>query len=146
MNWPAFEEYSPELHAIHRKEKKAHSNDPITMTSIKHKSTPVAAGSTAQSSNNHTPHTTPPPSNRDSAANPFGEDEEWDEGPVDDGSAGVPVRALYDYDGQEADELSFKVGDVFVKIKDKDDQGWCTGRKDGVVGLYPDNYCQPITE
>ena len=52
--------------------------------------------------------------NRQSEANPF-EEEEWDEYPNDDpltdsGEPGVPVRALYDYEGAEYDELSFKKG------------------------------------
>lgn len=46
-------------------------------------------------------------------ANPF-EEEEWDEegneALVDNGEPGVPVRALYDYEGAESDELSFKQG------------------------------------
>lgn len=46
-------------------------------------------------------------------ANPFDE-EEWDEGDnealVDNGEPGVPVKALYDYEGAESDELSFKQG------------------------------------
>lgn len=58
-------------------------------------------------------------------SNPF-EEEEWDEeegvGPdgtlVDNGEPGVPVKALYDYEGAEADELSFKQG----KNKEKKDE------------------------
>ncbi len=48
--------------------------------------------------------------------NPF-EEEEWDEYPnealVDNGEPGVPVKALYDYEGAEFDELSFKKGLLF---------------------------------
>lgn len=45
-------------------------------------------------------------------ANPFDE-EEWDESDalVDNGEPGVPVKALYDYEGAENDELSFKTGE-----------------------------------
>ena len=52
-------------------------------------------------------------------ANPF-EEEEWDEYPndalVDNGEPGVPVKALYDYEGAEMDELSFKKGFFIVII------------------------------
>ena len=110
-----------------------------------------------------------------SEKNPFADDDDdagvddLDEGHdlEDDGAAGVPVRALYDYEGAEDDELTFKTGewtvdaawilllsiacvcrvgagDVFEKLRDRDDQGWCKGRKNGVVGLYPDNYVEVI--
>eukprot|EP00092_Neocalanus_flemingeri_P029726 GFUD01032274.1.p1 GENE.GFUD01032274.1~~GFUD01032274.1.p1 ORF type:complete len:434 (+),score=121.81 GFUD01032274.1:728-2029(+) len=82
-------------------------------------------------------------------ANPFDdESEEWDDGGayalVDNGEPGVAVKALYDYEAAEQDELTFKSGEEFEKLEDEDEQGWCKGRKDGRVGLYPANYVEPV--
>ena len=38
----------------------------------------------------------------------------------------------------------FFSGDTFEKLEDEDEQGWCKGRKDGKVGLYPANYIEVI--
>lgn len=35
-------------------------------------------------------------------------------------------------------------GDIFEKLEDEDEQGWCKGRKNGKVGLYPANYVENV--
>ncbi|GFQ84792.1 protein kinase C and casein kinase substrate in neurons protein 1 [Trichonephila clavata] len=142
MNWPVFEEYNPDFHNVSKKEKK-NNDGGITLTNIQNNQT--KNGKEKNLSNRNSGIST----NGGQDANPFDDDQEdWDEGSndalVDNGEPGVPVKALYDYEGAEEDELSFKSGDIFEKLEDEDEQGWCKGRKDARVGLYPANYVELV--
>uniref|UniRef100_A0A8B9GYH2 Protein kinase C and casein kinase substrate in neurons protein 2 n=1 Tax=Astyanax mexicanus TaxID=7994 RepID=A0A8B9GYH2_ASTMX len=119
MNWPQFEEWSIDLNrTLSRREKKKPS-DEVTLTGINQ------TGDRPAKTNNN-------------SASSVEKTQDWS-----DEETGNP--ALYDYEGQEQDELSFKAGDEFTKIGEEDDQGWCKGRlKDGTVGLYPANYVEDI--
>ncbi|XP_077119978.1 unconventional myosin-Ie [Ranitomeya variabilis] len=52
-------------------------------------------------------------------------------------------KALYAYDAQDTDELSFNANDIIEIIKE-DNSGWWTGRLRGKQGLFPNNYVTKI--
>jgi len=53
----------------------------------------------------------------------------------------VKYQALYDYDTEEPESLSFKSGDIIlVNPNDPTDPGWLIGNLNGKVGWVPDNY------
>lgn len=63
-----------------------------------------------------------------------------DEGP-EETSAGFAAVALFDFDGEEEDEISFKAGDTITEIE-KIDSGWWVGVFDGRKGMFPSNYVE----
>jgi len=148
MNWPQFEEYSA---SVSSKSYDSKRNGAINKTNSNSSST--GGGISRPVPNNAEPSYRTELSNGSTTGNgaadrtPFDE-EEWDDGHVDplvdNGEPGIKVRALYDYEAAEDDELDFKAGDTFEKLEDEDEQGWCKGRKDGKVGLYPANYIEVI--
>uniref|UniRef100_A0A1B0G372 SH3 domain-containing protein n=1 Tax=Glossina morsitans morsitans TaxID=37546 RepID=A0A1B0G372_GLOMM len=59
-------------------------------------------------------------------------------------SFGVRVyRALYDYEAQDIDEVSFREGDIIFEVE-AIDSGWMTGRveRTGKTGMLPANYVE----
>lgn len=148
MDWPQFQEWSPELsRTISRKERGGSEENVVTLTNM------VSSGDA------------PPTPTLDTTHRVKEDSSDWsdDESPkktlaangVRDGDvheqvAGtllqpVHVKALYDYTGQEADELSFRAGEQLLKLGEEDEQGWCRGRLgSGQTGLYPANYVQPL--
>uniref|UniRef100_A0A3P8XHS8 SH3 domain-containing protein n=1 Tax=Esox lucius TaxID=8010 RepID=A0A3P8XHS8_ESOLU len=53
------------------------------------------------------------------------------------------VVAIYDYNANRDDKLSFMAGDIIYIIK-KHDDGWFEGISSGVTGLVPGNYVESI--
>ncbi|XP_052276602.1 unconventional myosin-Ie-like isoform X2 [Dreissena polymorpha] len=52
-------------------------------------------------------------------------------------------RALYAYDAQDTDELTFNEGEI-IEIVKEDPAGWWKGRLRGKDGLFPANYVEKI--
>ncbi|XP_037531980.1 unconventional myosin-Ie, partial [Nematolebias whitei] len=52
-------------------------------------------------------------------------------------------KALYAYDAQDTDELSFNADDV-IEILSEDSSGWWFGRLRGKEGMFPGNYVEKI--
>uniref|UniRef100_A0A671YT08 Protein kinase C and casein kinase substrate in neurons 1b n=1 Tax=Sparus aurata TaxID=8175 RepID=A0A671YT08_SPAAU len=150
MNWPQFEEYNHDLsHNISKKEKSKKSSDGVMLTNVSsavdHAQT-GDRGSVSSYEKNQAFTASTEWSDEDQTAPNSGNDTNGGSNPFDeDVVKGVRVKALYDYDGQEQDELSFKAGDELMKLEEEDEQGWCKGRLDnGRLGLYPANYVEPI--
>lgn len=53
--------------------------------------------------------------------------------------------ALYDYEANDFDEISFDPEDIITNI-DMIDEGWWTGECKGKVGLFPANYVQLLDD
>ncbi|XP_054609715.1 src substrate protein p85-like isoform X2 [Dunckerocampus dactyliophorus] len=62
-------------------------------------------------------------------------------GDYEDLSGGVQAKALYDYQGEDIDEISFNPDDVITNIE-MIDEGWWKGSCHGRTGLFPAAYVQ----
>ena len=59
-------------------------------------------------------------------------------------STGVRAIALYAFEGNTSDELSFEAGDVIVV--DTQDQSWWSGKCNGRAGVFPGNFVKVLDE
>ncbi|CAK9797482.1 ITSN1 [Anthophora plagiata] len=55
------------------------------------------------------------------------------------------VMALYPYQAQNEDELSFEKGDV-ITVLAKEESAWWKGELNGVSGVFPSNYVSPMSD
>ncbi|KAM8765110.1 SH3 domain-containing protein 19 isoform 1-T2 [Rhynchonycteris naso] len=56
---------------------------------------------------------------------------------------GRKAKALYDFHGENEDELSFKAGDTITELESVDDD-WMSGELMGQSGIFPKNYVQVL--
>ncbi|KAI1895952.1 hypothetical protein AGOR_G00112070 [Albula goreensis] len=135
MNWPQFEEWSPEANPLVVGQDRVSQAEGVSVSAGDEvPGTPQEASS--RTGSHHTSDWSDEENSKKFCAVNGVEEEK---------TVGVRVRVLYDYEGQEADELSFKAGDELMKLGEEDEQGWCKGQlDDGQVGLYPANYVQVI--
>ena len=54
------------------------------------------------------------------------------------------VQAIYDYQGENNDELCIAKGDV-ITVTQTPDGGWFEGTLDGITGWFPSNYVEPVS-
>ena len=57
--------------------------------------------------------------------------------------AGEKYTALYTYEAQYEDELSFEAGDTVLVVA-KDEADWWKGECQGKTGVFPSNYVEPL--
>jgi len=57
-------------------------------------------------------------------------------------SSGITAKALYDYDAENPDDLSFKEGDTLIVLDQSDPSGWWEGELNGKSGFFPSNFVE----
>jgi len=70
--------------------------------------------------------------------------ETFQEEQVQESGSGGQCRALYDYDAENPDDLSFKEGDIITVLDKTDPSGWYEGEVSGVRGFFPSNFVEEI--
>lgn len=58
-------------------------------------------------------------------------------------ASALQVRAMYDFNAEDADELNFHAGDI-IEVLDQSDRFWWKGLLRGRTGLFPVNYTNPV--
>lgn len=58
---------------------------------------------------------------------------------------GKKAKVAFDYEAQDADELTLHMGDV-VDFMEEVEEGWWKGKLHGKVGVFPSNFVEMIEE
>ncbi|CAJ0566964.1 unnamed protein product, partial [Mesorhabditis spiculigera] len=165
MHWPGFEEYRPEMREISARKSSTKDNsggvvltrqiikdeDPLPQrTTVEkfrqmdkietgsHRSLPGSSqnsDSGKQGSNSlaSSGASTLPPQSQTPDSEKFSEFDDYQK------QLGT---VLYDYSPIENDEIGLKKGETIEVLSEPDSLGWCTGRKNGLTGLFPASYVQ----
>ena len=59
--------------------------------------------------------------------------------------AGKKAKVTFEYDSQDQDELTLKVGDI-IDIIGEEETGWWRGQLDNKTGVFPSNFVEIITD
>uniref|UniRef100_A0A8C6YFU8 CRK like proto-onco, adaptor protein n=1 Tax=Naja naja TaxID=35670 RepID=A0A8C6YFU8_NAJNA len=54
------------------------------------------------------------------------------------------VRTLYDFPGNDAEDLPFKKGEILIIVEKPEDQWWSARNKDGRIGMIPVPYVEKL--
>jgi hypothetical protein len=67
----------------------------------------------------------------------------WGRYPLRPDQALQQVKALYDFDAKDENELNFNVGDI-IDVLDERSDGWLIGLLNGLSGLVPITYVEKV--
>jgi len=56
------------------------------------------------------------------------------------------VQALYDYNGEKGRDLNFKAGEKILVLDDSNPSGWWKGEMEGMMGFFPSNFVEKVSQ